>query len=813
MIIHTGNYNTHPVGSKAENLFRLAGHGCPVPAFFCVDQHFDEKEVTEYLGLHFPGTPLFSVRSSASAEDGAGCSFAGQFRTLLRVPRTAVCAAIRSVLSSADSECVRQYCRLHRIEHTFLSMHVIVQEMIEADRSGVLFTANPRGLLNETVIVLGEGTGDGVVEDRTDTTTYYYNRSDRLCCCEPTGRSPLLDQAELDELIRVSGQIREWFGTECDLEYALKDHRLWLLQARPITSFPKDAPVIVLDNSNIVESYPGITLPLTQSFIREAYYQVFKNLLLRLTGEPETVRKIDGVLRNMVDVANGRVYYRISSWYDVLLFLPFHKKIISVWQEMMGVGDRTVSSSLQGQILRRTRRKTACSFFRLLFTCPKEMERLDGYFTRILRRFETLDMERTDNRVLLGHYHSLLNMTVKRWDMTLVNDMYAFLFTGLLKAWLKLRHVPEADLAANRAVSGIRGLKSLGPIRELELLSRLAETQGRLSELRKIRTNEDYARYVREQKDPYTRRLEHYIRRFGDRNVEELKLESKTFRTDPVLLIRRILSYADASSGRESAPAGRRRTGGGPSPKSGSAAQRFPDRLAVYLAKKASLGIRNREKSRLNRSRLYGMMRTLALRMGENLHAQGRIARPEDIFWLDCEEIGQAAEDPALNLQPVISERRQRYEGFRQLPAWSRLVFLGSVWDRQPKNLQTVAGRTEHGVWHGTACSSGIVEGEVLLVRQPSLELHTKGRILVTRMTDPGWVFLIADAKAILSEKGSLLSHTAIISRELKKPAVVGIPHIMEQLKDNDRVRVDGNTGTVTLLKSVCKTTERRKNP
>ena len=106
----------------------------------------------------------------------------------------------------------------------------------------------------------------------------------------------------------------------------------------------------------------------------------------------------------------------------------------------------------------------------------------------------------------------------------------------------------------------------------------------------------------------------------------------------------------------------------------------------------------------------------------------------------------------------------------------------------------------EKSVFTGTACSPGTAEGEVLLVGETSLEMDTKDRILVTRMTDPGWVFLIAGARAIVSEKGSLLSHTAIISRELLKPAVVGIPHITEYLKDGDRIRVDGDSGTVTLL-------------
>lgn len=816
MIIHTANYRAHQTGAKARSLFRLAECGCPVPPFFCVDKQFEEKEVLDYMDRHFPDTVLFSVRSSASAEDGTYCSFAGQFQTLLRVRREDVCASIRQVLSSTDSESVRTYCRLQNIEHMFISMHVIIQEMVEADRSGILFTANPQGILNETVIVLGAGSGDRVVEDRTDTTTYYYNRSDGLCYYEQDGDAPLLTSQELEKLIRVSGQIREWFGTECDLEYALKGQTLWLLQARPITALQQDGPVIILDNSNIVESYPGITLPLTMSFIREAYYQVFKHLLLRLTREPGTVQKIDGVLRQMVDMANGRVYYRISNWYDVLLFLPFHQKIIPVWQEMMGVGDRAVSSGLEEPIRRRTRWKVTCSFFRLLLTCPKEMKQLDEYFATIICRFEALDTDSPHNRVLMDHYRTLLDLTVRRWDITLVNDMYSFLFTGFLKAYLKARRVPEPERTANRAVSGIRKLESLGPVRELIRLGRRAGKEGRVPELRQIRTGEDYTRYVREHRDSYTRQLEAYIEKFGDRNMEELKLESRTFRTNPELLIQRILRYAQETAEQpESRRAGKRKKAAkeGPTRPGRQAADRqravsaqkppctcLPDRLAAFLAKKAALGIRNREKSRLNRSRLYGMMRALALRMGENLYRQKRIGNPQDIFWLECGEIAQAAGDPQMNLQQIILERREQYEGYQTLPPWSRLVFLGNIKNRHPKQVRHLAYEGKAGVWHGTACSPGTAEGEVLLVRQPSLNLPVRGRILVTRMTDPGWVFLLADAKAILSEKGSLLSHTAIISRELGKPAVVGIPRLMETLRDGDRVRVDGDTGTVTLL-------------
>lgn len=818
MILTPENYRTTELSTKAANLFLLAEAGFSVPPFFCVDETFSEEEVLSYLARHFPDTLLFSVRSCASLEDSADRSFAGAFRTFLRVPKEDVCARIRDVLSDAKHPENISYCLAHHLDPASLRMHVIIQEMIESDLSGVLFTANPQGPLNESVIVCGAGTGDLVVEDKTDTTTYYYHLTDKVFYYEQTGSSPLLSNGQVDELIRLSRKIKEQIrssaapasqprksGTvsrrikkhspcksigklppEFDIEFAVKEDTLYILQARPITALHYDAPVIILDNSNIVESYPGVTLPLTKSFIQEAYYQVFKNLLLRLTGEPGSVGKIDDTLRHMVDAANGRIYYRISNWYDVLLFLPFCSRLIPIWQEMMGIKDRTVSSGMEGGIRRSTRLKTALSFFRLLRTCPKEMDKLDLYFQKIIGRFDALDLDTEDNRVLLSHYRSLQDMTVKRWDMTLVNDMYGFLFTGLLKARLKAKHVPDHELAANRAISGIQKLESMRPVQELQKLALQAKGEGMLAELQAIDSNEAYFQYVGNN-SPFSLRMQEYIRNFGDRNVEELKLESKTFRTDPVLLIRCILQYAETLS----APPGH-------SPE--NAALPHLTGLSAFFAKKAAAGIRNREKSRLNRSRLYGMMRTLALRMGENLCRQKRLAQPEDIFWLYCEEIEAASFDPAFCPADIIAGRKEEYRGFSALPAYSRLIFSEKITDKHPKQSGRKCYGAAEGAYTGTACSFGVAEGEVLLVDTPSLQLDTKGKILVTKMTDPGWVFLIAPAKAIVSEKGSLLSHTAIISRELGKPAVTGVEHITEYLKTGDRVRVDGNTGTVTLL-------------
>ena len=793
---------------KAENLTLLRDNGFPVPAFTVV--------TGETADLSFSEADRFAVRSTFDGEDTEGTSFAGQFDTLLNVPREDVPDAVRKVRASYEGESIAAYRgamgtssseRASEAEpsgSTPALAPVLVQEMVDADLAGVAFSANPTGLLNEAVVVVGRGLGDAVVEDRADTTTYYYNKDDKLSYYETDGDAPLLDPEVLTDLVDLVERVEALYGRPMDVEYAIEGGKVFLLQARPITTLHGTSPT-VLDSSNIVESYPGLTLPLSQSFAKDIYYEIFKALLTRATGKDPILGTLDDALKDMVAMANGRVYYRITSWYDVLKLMPFSKKVTGIWQDMLGVENREVSSDVDVPL--RTKATMVRTVLKFLKVTPQEMDDLETFYNNYskglrddlseISAFSDHVTNEADRRAadvlkvreLLKEYHALKDDIIPRWDITLVNDMYAFLYTAF------------AGEKNKAQLSNLSDLESMKPAKAMEALAGTARAHGMDS-------------------DEYRAEKAQFIDAYGDRCLGELKLETKTYRTDPSLVDAYVEQELRSGTGTE-APA----TSAAPEGNAPAASEENVSRNP--FVKRAKVGIRNRETSRMNRTRLYGIARTIFTEAGKALADLGLLETSEDVFYLyiseledyvyggetaesaktagsaktaECAEAAESADlTDAAGFKALVKERKRLYEGFAQLPAYSRLVFDGPVRDKQVSRLHTtdLAHADELA---GLGASLGKATGEVLVVEAPDLTLDTTGKVLVTHSTDPGWVFLIRNAAAIVAEKGSLLSHTAIITRELGKPAVVGVKDATRILKTGDLVEVDADTGVVKVL-------------
>jgi pyruvate,water dikinase len=138
---------------------------------------------------------------------------------------------------------------------------------------------------------------------------------------------------------------------------------------------------------------------------------------------------------------------------------------------------------------------------------------------------------------------------------------------------------------------------------------------------------------------------------------------------------------------------------------------------------------------------------------------------------------------------------------FKQQPLPSRLTTRGIALSSVTSGTAPVAapqgGARE---LQGIGCSAGRVRARARVVREPQQHLHIRGEILVAPMTDPGWVFLMVPAGGLIVERGSVLSHTAIIGRELGIPTVVAVPDATSRIADGQLVEIDGATGVVRLL-------------
>lgn len=782
-------YKEHRIGKKAERLFLMKEKGLPVPALFCVNELPDKEALLSLL----EDGKAYSVRSAALCEDSAEYSFAGQFDSFLFVKKDAVFNQIKECFLSVEKESVLSYCKQNGITPDRLNMSVIVQEMIDADFSGVIFSANPQGILNESVIVMGSGTGDHVVEEKCDVTTCYYNRTDKKYYTEKTGdAAPAMTDEIIERLIALCAETETIFGKLIDIEFAIKDSEIFLLQARPITTV-SDASPLILDNSNIVESYPGISLPLTISFVKEAYSGVFKGLAGRVLRNKETVNKYNDTYYNMTGSANGRVYYKISNWYTILSFLPMSKKIIPIWQDMMGVSERT----LEKEYVKLSPFQKLSTYFNVIseaLSVRKNMERLNASFPATetyFREHFTSDISLEGIKKL---YDEISDKVLSVWDITLLNDLYAFVFTGLLKASLKKSGLEDYEKKVNEFISGISNIESMKPIRAMIKLADWERTL--LNEFGKATTEQELEEKLADS-PCFREEFKEYITLYGDRSPEELKLETVTFRESPLLLMKKI---CDLSSDKDIFERTKLAllSGDEASAKDISAGIQRKKRRILYFAKKASVGIMNREISRLNRTRIYGMVRSMFLRAGEIFYESGKLLDKRDVFYLTKEEIFYGNPD---SFSETVEQRKQDYHCFYELPAFSRIVFSDEEFDKKLTHAEQVSKASSGDrLLSGTPSSAGIVKAEAVIVKDACNPPDTKGKIIVAKMTDPGWVFLLSNSKGIISEKGSLLSHTAIISRELKLPAVVGVKDASELIKDGDLLELNGDNGTIKII-------------
>jgi rifampicin phosphotransferase len=777
------------------------------------------------------GGEEFAVRSSAIGEDGDRFSFAGQYDSLLGVEADQLAAAVRACWRSAFSAHVLTYRLRAGLVLDAAALAVIVQRLVPGDVSGVLFTLDPvSGRRDRMRISACHGLGEALVAGAVAADEYTVGRDGALLEARPlvAGR-PLLDGAALHSLAAAGRRIELIEGAPCDIEWTISVGELWILQARPVTAraLPTAAAVdrspahpehcIVWDNSNIQESYCGVTTPLTFTFARDAYAGVYEQTM-RALGIPErTIAGHRPLLRTLLGMLHGRVYYNLNAWYRGLLLLPAFRRNKEDMERMMGV-EEPVDFVVDEDISFSRRLRSLPRLARTHVMLLAAFLRIDRDATRFLHRFDAtlrgIDRATIRHRPLgelMAALDTLRTEGLERWTTPIINDFHVMMTVGRLRRLVTratgMDEEPERVLQT--LLGGADVAASAGPVLLMLRLAALARQDARvLAALRDHEGTDALARAC-DANAEFGRLLAELLDSYGDRCMGELKLESCALRDDAPFLVRMLRNYlagsapdparlaADARAARASAERAVER-------KLGSVA-RIRFRRTLMAARR---GIRRREELRLARTRLFGAHRDVYRAIGARLHETQRIDRPDDVLYLTVDEIRSWWEGTAVSvdLAPIARARRAEFAGYVDRAAPNRFTTEGAPYDSLPTVDPAVAAAAASSdrprVLQGLGCSAGIVEGIVRVVRSPADDLTIDGHILVAPRTDPGWAPLFPAARAIIVERGSLLSHSAVLARELGLPAVVGIPGVVELLRDGERVRVDGSAGTVERLGS-----------
>lgn len=847
---------TNHIGGKAKNLFSLQEIGFRIPKFVVIPADvltpIIEKESDAMTAIdnfeipvsflksiisEFSDDTLFAVRSSGIDEDGSDFSFAGQFESLLFINKNTLGSAIKTVWKSAFSERVLAYRQKNNLLST-QGIALIIQEMIDADVAGVGFGINPtNGDRNAKVLSAVYGLGEGLVSGELDADTFIFKNNHpieqqlahkthqfifnkkeknglvKVELNKEKANSTTLDKANIIELANILDTCERHFHKPQDIEFAIKNGQIYLLQARPITSLHKVADAndvyTLWDNSNIIESYPGVTTPLTFSFISESYEGAYKLFSEFMGVSSKAIQTNERIYKNTLGLMNGRVYYNLKTWYQMLALLPGYSINARFMEKMMGVKERfdiPESYLLSKGAAWWSIFKMVIKMFRRYRSLPRKRKAFMTLLNTTISEYKAIDLPSKSAHQLMDLYLNFEKKLLNEWKAPLLNDFFAMIWFGLLEKRCKQYNISENPNIHNDLLCGSSDIISTQPIhRSIELATMITEKEDLKTLFLNKNETEIWQLLKGDKSDfqPLKLEIDRYIHDFGERCIGELKLETISYTQEPAQFIRVLKSYVETGITKKST------SNNIENQLRSNAEKALNDTLKTKPIKKWRLKstlkkardlVSSRENLRYERTRAFGIVRAIFSNMGTRFYAESIIGHPRDIFFLTKEEIFSFIEGRAVtqDIKALIALRKAEFATYKtqespseRFPTYGVVYHANDFFSTQ--KLEVIEGDLK-----GIGCCPGRVRAKVRVVTDPKSVRSLDGDILVTSSTDPGWVTLFPSASGIIVERGSLLSHSAIVSREMGIPCIVSVTGLLKTLKTGDVVEMDGSTGVIS---------------
>ena len=827
---------------SAEDTSGLEKISAQIRAAFSVGKMPDEIEAAIRAAYGEVGDIPVAVRSSATAEDLPDLSFAGQQDTYLNVVGIdEVLKAVISCWSSLWTARAIGYRMRNHISQNEVALAVVVQEMIQSDSSGVLFTANPlTGLLSETVIDATFGLGEALVSGQVEPDHYVVDMLGKKIVekklgakkistrgisgggvetiTEDASETQALSDDEILKLAALGEGVQKEYGSPQDIEWAFADGNLYLLQARAITSlYP--VPEVSFDPLKVWFSFGAVQgllqpiTPLGQDSIKLVlagaaalfgFKLNYENIdFMKVAGERLWVQ-LDGVVRNPI---GGRVY----------------KTLLPIVEPS--------TANILAQLVNDPRLKASSGVIKF-----STIGRLLRFFLPMLPRFahtmHNPEKARDEFQQSLEHLSGSAALPRE-------GDIYE----RLARCVILLR-----DQSTIRAFEYVmpRFFPIFAPsVASLGLLTRLAAQSGDSDHgvaplvlevtrglPRNVTTEMDLelwntAKAIRTHSDSLDRftsaspaelasdylagtlpsaaqeAIAHFMDLYGMRGVGEIDLGQPRWREAPESIMQTLQSYLKISD--DLAPdvlfeRGAQRAEEAIDILAKAARSQSAGWLKEKLARGAGRRVRAlmgaREAPKFYAIRVMGLVRAELLSIGEEFAKAGIIENSDDLVFLHIRELDALAHHEQRDWKALIAERRSRYQreaNRKQIPrvlvSDGRAFYEGLGADSDTGDVIT-----------GSPVSPGVAEGNVHIVFDPHKSQLAPGEILVCPGTDPAWTPLFMAAGGLITEVGGMMTHGSVVAREYGIPAVVGVHQATTRLKDGQRIRLDGTAGKIMIL-------------
>lgn len=739
-----------------------------------------------------------AVRSSALGEDGESTSFAGQNATYYYVSADTLPKAIVDCWLSLWSEPALAYRAGLAAEAPF-GMAVIIQRMIQSERSGVCFSSDPTGERSEHALLESSwGLGAALVDGRVSPDRFWISADGQISqrkisrkrlkvaedLRDPSGQrlepvplrqqtQPSLTDIEVSQIVDLTRQIAARRAAAQDVEWAIDGDELFILQSRPITATA--AP----ENDSPVDGRWVLFKPTAENFL-EPMTPMTVDLFRRIL--PPLGRFIRGRYYVNADLMAKLLPWSLSdeALADLVLMRGSPAEQPLNWRRVLGLAGSLAAGYLAaGVSWHRTARVPLESLAAFEPICRAALADDDLDALDTLRQLVLNDHPFRP----IGEYPIQCNLSSIRY----------FLLIEVLGGLLS-RMAPDYDrVNLSLVISGGDAMLSQQMVEGIRELARIAAADETLSR-QMLATDADLQAVVLQlgEYHPFTIALEAFIARFGHRAVKEIELMTPRWREDNNSVLNLVRSFLSRNGDdQRTEPHGRLLAAEDELHQ--TLPHRWQRRLVDHLIDRIRFYVTLRENTRHYHTMAMAAVRLKLKAMEQRLIQAGRLKCEDDIFFLEFPEAKalEAGLTDWLDVEAVIHRRRLRY----QRQSLERPPETFNIQARIPMLI------ADDNLLVGDCASPGVATGIARVIRDPSVSADlATGDVLIAPYTDPAWTPLFPGAAAIIVEVGSYLSHAGTVAREYGIPCLVDVHGCTEKIRSGQSLKINASEGWVEIV-------------